>query len=378
MGALQVVTILVPSENLVRPVIIEESGGLGQPDSGMTPSLLSALAALRSLFRSWAALQAEVFALRHQLLVLERQLAGRRVQLRSSDRLLWAWLSKLWPGWRQALVLVQPETVLRWHRQGFRLYWRWKSRPKRLGRTPITAEVRELILEMHRANPTWGAPRIHGELLKLGFTLAQSTVSKYLPRHRKTPSQGWRTFLRNHLPETVAIDFAVVLTVSFRLLFVFVVLSLERRKLLHVNMTAHPTAQWTAQQMVEAFPWVTTARYVIRDRDRIYGADFRRRVEGLGLHEVPIAPRSPCQNAYAERFIGSLRRECLNHVIVLNERHLRQILSDYRRYYNRSRTHLALEKDAPEPRTAQERQLGEVVAFPEVGGLHHRYERRAA
>ncbi len=188
------------------------------------------------------------------LLVLQRQRAGRRVPLRTSDRLLWAYLSRIWPGWRCALVLVQPETVLRWHRQGFRLYWRWKSRPNRPGRPPITDEVRELILEMHRANPTWGAPRIHGELLKLGFTLAQSTVSKYLPRHRKPPSQRWRTFLRNHLREAVAIDFAVVPTVTFRLLFVFVVLSLERRKLLHINVTAHPTAQWTAQQMVEAFP----------------------------------------------------------------------------------------------------------------------------
>ncbi len=315
----------------------------------MITALLAVLASFQSLFRSRAALQAEVFALRHQLLVLERQRAGRRAQLRASDRLMWVWLSKIWPGWRQALVLVQPETVLRWHRQGFRLYWRWKSRPKPPGRPPITAQVRELILEMHGENPTWGAPRIHGELLKLGFSLAQSTVSKYLPRHRKPPSQGWRTFLRTHLRETVAIDFAVVPTVRFQLLYVFVVLSLERRRVLHVNVTAHPTAQWTAQQMVEAFPWETTARYVIRDRDRIYGTDFRRRVEGLGLHEVPIAPHSPWQNAYAERFVGSLRRECLDHVIVLNERHLGRILSDYRQYYNRSRTHLALQKDAPDP-----------------------------
>jgi transposase InsO family protein len=231
---------------------------------------------------------------------------------------------------------------------------------------------------MHRANPTWGAPRIHGELLKLGFSLAQSTVSKYLPRRRKPPSQGWRTFLRNHLRETVAIDFALVPTVTFRLLFVFVVLSLERRRVLHIGVTAHPTAQWTAQQMVEAFPWETTARYVIRDRDRIYGADFQRRVKALGLHEVPTAPRSPWQNCYAERFIGSLRRECLDHVIVLNERQLSRILSAYARYYNRTRTHLALQKDAPERRAVHDQDLGEVIAFPQVGGLHHRYERRAA
>jgi transposase InsO family protein len=344
----------------------------------MTPAVLAVLSALRSLFLPRAVLHAEVFALRHQLLVLDRQRAGRRVQLHASDRLLWACLSRLWPGWRNALVLVQPETVLRWHRRGFRLYWRRKSRRRRSGRPPIDAEVRHLILEMHRANPTWGAPRIHGELLKLGFTLAQSTVSKYLPRHRKPPSQGWRTFLRNHLGEAIAIDFAVVPTMTFRLLFVFVVLGLDRRKLLHVNVTAHPTAEWTARQMVEALPWETTARYVIRDRDRIYGVGFRRRVAGLGLHEVPIAPRSPWQNAYAERFIGSLRRECLDHVIVLNERHLHRILSDYARYYNGSRTHLALGKDAPEPRLVHRQELGEVVAFAEVGGLHHRYERRAA
>jgi putative transposase len=351
---------------------------LAQAAPTMIPALLAILASFRSVFRSRAALQAEVFALRHQLLVLERQRAGRRVPLRAADRLMWVWLSKLWPGWRSALILVQPETVLRWHRQGFRLYWRWKSRPNPPGRPPITDEVRELICEMHRANPTWGAPRIHGELLKLGFSLAQSTVSKYLPHHRKPPSQGWRTFLRNHLWEAVAIDFALVPTVTFRLLFVFVVLSLERRRVLHIGVTAHPTAQWTAQQMVEAFPWETTVRYVIRDRDRIYGADFQRRVKALGLHEVPTAPRSPWQNCYAERFIGSLRRECLDHVIVLNERHLSRILSDYIRYYNCSRTHLALDKDAPDPRVAHEREIGEVIAFPEVGGLHHRYERRAA
>ncbi len=231
---------------------------------------------------------------------------------------------------------------------------------------------------MHRANPTWGAPRIHGELLKLGFSVAQSTVSKYLPRNRTPPSQGWRTFLRNHLGEAVAIDFAVVPTVTFDLLFVFVVLGLERRKILHCNVTEHPTAQWTGQQLVQALPWETTARYVIRDRDRIYGTEFKQRVAGLGLREALTAPRSPWQNAYAERFIGSLRRECLDHVIVLNERHLRRVLSDYVRYYNGSRTHLALEKDAPEPRPVHERELGQVIALPEVRGLHHRYERRAA
>jgi putative transposase len=201
------------------------------------PALLALLAAIRSLL--WS--RAQFLALRHQLLVLKRQCAGRRVHFQTSERVLWSWLSQLWPGWRQGLLLVRPETVVRWHRQGFRLYWRWKSRSRSLGRPPIEAEIRDLIIEMHRANPTWGAPRIHGELFKLGFTSAQSTVSKYLPRRRKPPSQSWRTFLRNHLREAIAI-FAVVSPVRFGLLYVFVVLSLERRRLLHVHVTAHPTA----------------------------------------------------------------------------------------------------------------------------------------
>jgi transposase InsO family protein len=220
--------------------------------------------------------------------------------------------------------------------------------------------------------------RIHGELLKLGFTLAQSTVSKYLPRNRKPPSQSWRTFLRNHLRDAIAVDFAVVSTVTLGLLYVFLVLSLERRRLLHVHVTAHPTAEWTARQMVEALPEETALRYLIHDRDAIYGTEFRRRVAGMGLAEVPIAPHSPWQNGYAERLVGSLRRECLDHVIALNERHVCRIVSNYARYYNRARTHLALEKDAPEPRSVQSRAIGRIVAFPEVGGLHHRCERAGA
>ncbi len=328
--------------------------------------------------RSDAALRAEILALRHQVTVLQRQLGGRRVRLERADRALWVWLSRLWSGWRTSLRIVQPETVLRWHRQGFRLYWRRKSRPRRPGRPRISREIQELIQKMARATPTWGAPRIHGELLALGIRVAESTVSKYLPRQRKPPSQGWRTFLANHLHEAIAVDFAVVPTVTFQILFVFVVLSVERRKLLHVNVTTHPSAQWTAQQIVEACAWNRTPSYLIRDRDGIYGETFRHRVASLGVEEILIAPRSPWQNAHVERLIGSLRRECLDHVVVLNERHCRKVLSGYARYYNRSRTHLALEKDAPEPRTNHGPECGEIVAFPEVGGLHHRYERRAA
>ena len=235
---------------------------------------------------------------------------------------------------------MRPETVVHWHRQGFRLYWRWKSRSRCPGRPRIEPEIRDLIIEMHRTNPTWGAPRIHGELLKLGFSLAQSTVSKYMPRHRKPPSQSWRTFLRNHLREAIAIDFAVVSTVRFGLLYVFVELGLERRRLLHVHLTAHPTAVWTALQMIEALRPRDGVRYVIRDRDAIYGTEFQRRVAGMGLVEVSIASRSPWQNVYAARFVGSLRREYVDHVIAVNERQVWRIVSNYARYYNHARTHL--------------------------------------
>jgi transposase InsO family protein len=336
------------------------------------------LLTLPSLLRSNAALRAEILALRHQVTVLQRQRGGRRLWLERGDRILWVWLLRLWSNWRNSLLIVQPETVIRWHRQGFRLYWRWKSRPRRPGRPMISREIQRLIRKMAHANPTWGAPRIHGELLTLGIRVSESTVSKYLPRRRKPPSQGWRTFLANHLDEAIAVDFAVVPTVTFQVLFVFVVLSLERRRVLHLNVIAHPSAQWTAQQIVEACAWNQTPSYLIRDRDGIYGETFRRRVASLGIDEIPTAPRSPWQNAYAERFIGSLRRECLDHVLVLNERQCRRILSGYARHYNRSRTHLALEKDAPEPRMKHGPERGKIVALPEVGGLHHRYERRAA
>jgi transposase InsO family protein len=244
-------------------------------------------------------------------------------------------------------MLVKPETVIAWHRRGFRWYWRWKSRRRAAGRPPLARDVVTLIETMHKANPTWGAPRIHGGLLKLGIEVAQSTVSKYLPRSQRPPSQGWRTFLQNHLGEMIAVDFAVVPTVTGQLLYVFIVLSLARRRVLHVNVTDHPTAAWTAQQMVEALPWEPTKRYVIRDRDRIYGEVFQRRVEHLGLDQVVIAARSPWQNGYAERFIGSLRRECLDHVIALDERQLLRVVRSYVDYHNRSRTHLSLGKDPP-------------------------------
>jgi putative transposase len=231
---------------------------------------------------------------------------------------------------------------------------------------------------MSTANPIWGAPRIHGELQKLGIEISQATVSKYVVRHRKPPSQTWRTVLENHLQTLVSVDFFVVPTVMFKVLFVFVVLAHERRRVVHVNVTDAPTAQWTAQQIVEAFPWETAPRYLLRDRDAVYGAVFSSRVRSLGIHEVKIAPRSPWQNPYVERLIGTLRRECLDHVVVLNGTHLRRLLRDYLTYYHRDRTHLSLEKDAPEPRAVARVDQGRIVETPLVGGLHHRYTRQAA
>src|SRR5882724_1713207 len=253
-----------------------------------------------------------------------------------------------------------------------------KSRAGKSGRPCVSHKIRALIRQMSTANPLWGAPRIHGELLKLGIQISQATVSKYMVRQRKPPSQPWRTFLENHFQQLVTTDFMVVPTVSFRLLFVFVVLGHHRRRAIHFNVTAHPTAEWTAQQIAEAFPWDSAPGYLLHDRDCIYGASFHQRVGEMGIREVLTAPRFPWQNPYAERFIGSLRRECLDHIIVINESSLRRILKAYFEYYEHSRTHLALEKDAPAFRAIQLSYQGEVVELPQVGGLHHRYERRDA
>jgi putative transposase len=322
-------------------------------------------------------MQIETLALRHQLGVLQRR-TNKRPSLRTADRLLWVMLSRLCAQWRTALVIVKPETVIGWQRKGFRWYWRWKSRAGKSGRPCVRPEIRGLIRQMSSANPLWGAPRIHGELLKLGIQISQASVGKYMMRQRKPPSQTWRTFLENHVKQVVAIDFLVVPTVNFRLLFVFVVLGHERRHAIHFNVTAHPTAEWTARQIAEAFPWDSAPRYLLHDRDCIYGETFHQRVGEMGMREVVTAPRSPWQNPYAERFIGSLRRECLDHIIVFNESSLRRILKAYLEYYEHSRRHLALEKDAPVSRAIQPPELWVVVELPHLGGLHHRYERRAA
>ncbi len=287
-------------------------------------------------------------------------------------------LFRLLPAWREALVIVKPETVIAWHRKGFRLFWTWNSRRRIGGRPPVSREVRELIRRMSRENPLWGAPRVHGEFMKLGIKISEATVSKYVARLPKPPSQTWRTFFRNHANCLASIDFFVSPTATFRLLYVFIVLHHERRRIVHFGVTANPTAAWVAQQITEAFPWDTSPRYMIRDRDSVSGAVVCARIKAMGIEEVVTAQRRLWQNPFAERVIGSIRRECLDHVIVFNERHLRRILASYFDYYHRSRTHLSLDKDAPDGRPVQQLGAGKLVAFPQVGGLHHRYERLAA
>jgi transposase InsO family protein len=274
------------------------------------------------------------------------------------------------------LVIVKPETVIAWHRKGFRVYWKWRSRHPE-GRPSVSLEVVDLIHRMSLANPGWGAPRIHGELLKLGFELSQATVAKYLVRDRRPPSQNWRAFLKNHMQSLASADFFVVPTITFRLLFVFVILSHDRRRPIHLAVTANPTSEWTTRQLLEALPWDSAPHYLLRDRDRCYGEEFHEATGWLGIRELLTAPRSPWQNPYVERLIGTIRRECLDHVIVFHEGALRRALNSYFKYYGRSRTHLSLDKDAPIPRRVQPPELGKVVELPEVGGLHRRYERRA-
>ncbi len=339
--------------------------------------LRSLLDGFLSSFRSRAALQLEVIALRHQLELAQR---GRqtRICLTGLDRAFWVMLHRIWPGCLAAAVVVKPATVVRWHLIGFRAFWRWKPRPRRRGRRAISSDFRALIRRMSRENPLWGAPRIHGELLRLGTEISQAAVSKYMIRHPKPPSQTWHTFLQNHVSCLASVDFFVVPTATFRPVFVFIVLRHERRSIVHFGVTAHPTSVWAAQQIREAFPWDTAPRYLIRDRDGSYSAVFHSRIQAMGINEVLTAPGSPWQNAYVERVIGSIRRECLDHVVVLSERHLQRMLSSYFDYYHRSRTHLALEKDCPEPRPVHQPSAGKIIAFPQVGGLHLRCERLAA
>jgi transposase InsO family protein len=316
-------------------------------------------------------LEAENAALRYQLIVLRRKVGGR-VRLTNGDRLFFIQLYRWFPSVLKVITVIRPETLVRWHRAGFRRYWCWKSRPFG-GRPQISAELRALIRRMSIENPLWGAPRIHGELLKLGFEVAQSSVAKYMVKRGGPPGQGWRTFLRNHAPDIAAMDLFVVPTIGFSLLYAFVIVRLDRRDLVWTNVTTNPTAEWIARQLTEAFPWSTAPRYLVRDRDRIYGSIVPRRLRAMGIRDKPIAPASPWQNGFAERLIGSIRRECVDHIVVLGEAHLRRILESYARYYNDIRTHRSLDKDAPAFRPIQ--RIGNIASHAILGGLHHHYVR---
>src|SRR5215208_3793491 len=277
------------------------------------------------MFKSRLRLEAENLFLRHQLNIALRR-ARPRLRLRGSDRALLIGMTQLWPNLLGAAQIVQPETILRWHRAGFRVFWRWKSR-NRAGRPRVDRGLRDLIQRMSNENPLWGASRIHGELLMLGFEVAQSTVSKYMVRRRNPPSQTWKTFLRNHAEAIAAIDMCVVPSLTFDLLFVFLVLGHGRRPLLWLEVTRHPTAEWLARQITEAFPWTSAPAYLVRDNDRAYGHVFLRRVRAMGIRDRPISPGSPWQNGCAERLIGTLRRECLDQMVIFGQAHLQRILS---------------------------------------------------
>ena len=337
----------------------------------MLALLTRILLVLRSLFEVHAAREAEILVLRQQLLVLSRR-SPKRIRLRSIDRLILVWLCRLFPSMLDAVVIVKPETVLRWHRRGFRAYWRWKSW-RTSGRPRIDREVRELIRRMSRENPLWGAPRVHGELLMLGIDVSESTVGRYMIRTGRPRSQGWKTFLRNQAAGIASIDLFVVRTISFKLFYGLVILRHARRRLVRIAVTTNPTAEWIAGQVTEAFPWNEAPRHLLRDRDGAFGPAYTRRVHAMGIRDHPTAARSPWQNGHVERLIGSVRHECLDHLVVFGEAHLRHVLKTYAGYYNKVRTHLSLDKDAPNCRRTQT--VGSIVAMSVLEGLHHQYVR---
>jgi transposase InsO family protein len=324
-----------------------------------------------SPFKLKSRLEAENAALRHQLIILRRKAPGR-VQLTNGDRLFLVQLYRWFPSVLRAITIIRPETLVRWHRAGFRRYWRWKSRSLG-GRPQIAADLRALIQRMSAENQLWGAPRIHGELLKLGFEVSQSSVTKYMVKRCGSPSQGWRTFLRNHAPDIAAMDLFVTPTIGFDVLYAFIIVRVARRDLVWINVTTNPSADWIARQITEAFPWNEAPRYLIRDRDQVYGVAVRHRLRAMGIRDKPIAPGSPWQNGFAERLIGSIRRECVDHIVVLGETHLRRILKSYARYYNETRTRRSLDKDAPISRPVQ--RTGGIISHALLGGLHHHYVR---
>jgi len=334
------------------------------------------LAYQNAFFRSRHSLSLEILALRQQLGVLKRK--NPRPRLKIQDRMFWVLLRRLWPEWKNVLVIVKPETVVSWHRAGFRLFWHLRSRSKRLGRPRINAEIRAIIQRMVKENPTWGAPRIHGELLKPGLDVFERTVSRYIKR-LSSPDQTrqlWATFLRNHREVITAVDFFTVPTITFRVIYCFFIIEHGRRKILHFNVPEHPTGSWMVQQLREAFPESCSYRYAILDRDTKFSKEVMDLLISSGITPTQTSFRSPWQNGVSERWIGSCRRELLDHVIVLNENHLRRLIGDYISYYHSDRIHDSLEKDSPATRPVFSKpdQSARLVSFPRVGGLHHRYD----
>ena len=329
------------------------------------------------LFRARRTLLVENLALRQQLAALKRR--RPRPRLTIFDRVFWVLVRKFWSGWKQALIVVSPDTVVRWHKSAFVLYWRALSRAQRvIGRKRISKEVRDLIFRMVTENPTWGAPRIHGELRMLGFEVCERTVSRWMRRAPRNPepAKQWLAFLRNHREAIAAMDFFTVPTVTFRVLYCFFIISHDRRQILHLNVTRHPTSLWIVQQLREAFPYQPTAKFLIFDRDAKYGVEVPAMIRSLALRPIRTSFRSPWQNGIAERWVQSCRRDLLDHVIALNETHLRRLLFDYIHYYEEDRTHLGLEKDTP---TGRIRALasGHITVRARLGNLHHRYDRAA-
>ena len=337
----------------------------------MVEFLIKFLLVARSRLKSRARFEAEILMLRQQVIVLSHK-SRSRVWLRNIDRLIFVWIYRRFPSVLNAITMVKPETVIRWHRRGFRAYWRWKSR-RRGGRARIDREIRDLIRRMSKEIPLWAAPRIHGELLMLGIVVAESTVARYMTRPHGPPSQGWKTFLRNHAAGIASVDLFVVRTISFKLLYGLVILRHARRRLVTISVTSNPTAEWIAGQMTDAFPWDEAPRHLIRDRDGAYGPAYTRRIRAMGIRDRPTAPRSPWQNGHVERLIGSIRRESLDPLVVFGEAHLRDVLKAYASYFNKVRPHLSLDKDAPDFRPTQK--IGRIAAIPILGGLHHQYVR---
>src|SRR5215467_11188384 len=331
-----------------------------------------------SAFGSRQDLVLENLALRQQLLALHNKRPRGRLSAR--HKLFWVLLKKVWSGWQKPLILVTPRTVVAWHRAGFRLYWKYLSRTRRVvGRRPVSRDVCQLIFRMAAENPTWGAPRIHGELLKLGFKISEPTVSRWLRRMPRHPDlgQGWLTFLRNHREGIAAMDFFTVPTLTFGVLYCFFIIGHDRRRILRCNVTRNPSSLWIVQQMCEAWPYTQAQKFLLFDHDAKFGRDVIDAASTLGSMPIRTAFRSPWQNGVAERWVGSCRRDLLDHVIVLNERHLKRLMSSYLLYYHEDRTHLGLAKDTPAGRpteipipSARERKI---QSFPRLGGLHHRY-----